>query len=352
MTSQSPQTSGAVARHQLQQIAVHTYDAQLAVGAPQPLPVEVALDGVDEFLSTCVRNDESPGRTSPRPSTSTPPRAAPGASRLSADGARTARLPAPGTCRRPWTRTRPTPPPGARPMSWSSSCYDRIPIELPEARRRPTSLRPAQRLGPGGVGRDDSPPRTPRRMPLINDLQKHLLDPLAQPGQHVLAHGLPGRPVQEPGARVGPPVRRGGEHVAVVQSPVQLLQHAHHVRVPVHPAADRCSRTPPCARRPAPACRRSRAAHHRGEHRGPLGSSARSRLAAFDPSPYRPSPYRASAASRFGGTCASRTRPSWNAPISSTRSSDRANAVPVVRVGGRRSRSSSENRNGAAGSNW
>ncbi|WP_432088518.1 MULTISPECIES: hypothetical protein [unclassified Streptomyces] len=35
--------------------------------------------------------------------------------------------------------------------------------------------------------------------------------------------------------------------------------------------------------------------------------------------------------------------PSRYAPISSTRSSARANAVPVVRVGGRRSRSSSEN---------
>ncbi|MEU4690003.1 maleylpyruvate isomerase family mycothiol-dependent enzyme [Actinoplanes sp. NPDC023714] len=51
--SQSPRTSGAVARHQLQQLAVHTYDAQVAVGAPQPLPAEVALDGVDEFLTTC-----------------------------------------------------------------------------------------------------------------------------------------------------------------------------------------------------------------------------------------------------------------------------------------------------------
>jgi uncharacterized protein (TIGR03083 family) len=51
--SQSPQNSGAVARHQLQQMAVHTYDAQLAVGDPQPLPDAVALDGVDEFLTTC-----------------------------------------------------------------------------------------------------------------------------------------------------------------------------------------------------------------------------------------------------------------------------------------------------------
>ncbi|MEU5694787.1 maleylpyruvate isomerase family mycothiol-dependent enzyme [Actinosynnema sp. NPDC020468] len=52
--SQSPPTAGAVARHQVQEIAVHTYDAQLAQGAPRPLPVEVALDGVEEFLVTCV----------------------------------------------------------------------------------------------------------------------------------------------------------------------------------------------------------------------------------------------------------------------------------------------------------
>lgn len=51
--SQSPRTCGAVARHQLQQVAVHTYDAQLTAGAPQPLPEEVALDGVEEFLFTC-----------------------------------------------------------------------------------------------------------------------------------------------------------------------------------------------------------------------------------------------------------------------------------------------------------
>ena len=32
---------------------MHTYDAQITLGAPQPLPDEAALDGVDEFLSTC-----------------------------------------------------------------------------------------------------------------------------------------------------------------------------------------------------------------------------------------------------------------------------------------------------------
>ncbi|MFF5303117.1 maleylpyruvate isomerase family mycothiol-dependent enzyme [Streptomyces sp. NPDC013161] len=51
--SQSPQTSGAVARHQVQEAMVHAYDAQITLGAPQPLPDEAALDGVDEFLSTC-----------------------------------------------------------------------------------------------------------------------------------------------------------------------------------------------------------------------------------------------------------------------------------------------------------
>lgn len=51
--SQSPPTTGAVARHQLQEISVHTYDAQLAVGDPRPLPVDVALDGVEDFQFTC-----------------------------------------------------------------------------------------------------------------------------------------------------------------------------------------------------------------------------------------------------------------------------------------------------------
>ncbi|WP_432846302.1 hypothetical protein ACQPXB_37495 [Amycolatopsis sp. CA-161197] len=32
---------------------MRTYDAQLTVGAPQPLPDDVALGRADEFLSTC-----------------------------------------------------------------------------------------------------------------------------------------------------------------------------------------------------------------------------------------------------------------------------------------------------------
>ncbi|OKJ05583.1 maleylpyruvate isomerase N-terminal domain-containing protein [Kitasatospora sp. CB01950] len=46
----APQTTGAAARHQVQEVAVHAHDAQLAVGAPQSVVEEVALDGIDEFL--------------------------------------------------------------------------------------------------------------------------------------------------------------------------------------------------------------------------------------------------------------------------------------------------------------
>ena len=95
-TSQSPQTCGAVARHQLQEITVHTYDAQLTVGAPKPLPDEVALDGVEEFLSTCCATTSA----WPHEPAAVDYHATEGRSWrlwLSADGARTARLPNPGT---------------------------------------------------------------------------------------------------------------------------------------------------------------------------------------------------------------------------------------------------------------
>lgn len=52
--SQTPLTVGAAARRQVHEIAVHTYDAQVAAGAPHPVvPAEIAVDGVDEFLMTC-----------------------------------------------------------------------------------------------------------------------------------------------------------------------------------------------------------------------------------------------------------------------------------------------------------
>ncbi|MET8164159.1 maleylpyruvate isomerase family mycothiol-dependent enzyme [Streptomyces sp. NPDC005329] len=92
----SPRTSGAVARHQLQQFAVHTYDAQITAGAPQPLPAEVALDGVDEFLSTCVATTSA----WPHKPTAFDFHAAEGHSwrlTVDGDGARSTRVPAPGT---------------------------------------------------------------------------------------------------------------------------------------------------------------------------------------------------------------------------------------------------------------
>ena len=94
--SQSPQTCGAVARHQLQQFAVHTYDAQIALGAPQPLPDEVALDGVDEFLATCSAGPYA----WPHEPSDVDYHATEGRSwrlSLSADGVRSTRLSMPGT---------------------------------------------------------------------------------------------------------------------------------------------------------------------------------------------------------------------------------------------------------------
>jgi uncharacterized protein (TIGR03083 family) len=93
--SESPQTSGAVARHQLQEVTVHTYDAQIILGAPQPLPGEAALDGVDEFLSTCCAGDPWPHEAAAVDFHATEGRS--WRLSLSADGARTTRLPMPGT---------------------------------------------------------------------------------------------------------------------------------------------------------------------------------------------------------------------------------------------------------------
>jgi uncharacterized protein (TIGR03083 family) len=46
----APHTARAIARHQVQEAAVHAFDAQEAIGKPEPLPAAVAVDGVDEFL--------------------------------------------------------------------------------------------------------------------------------------------------------------------------------------------------------------------------------------------------------------------------------------------------------------
>ena len=94
--SQSPQTCGAVARHQLQEVAMHTYDAQLTAGDPRLLPGELALDGVDEFLHTCVATTYH----WPHEPAVVDYHVTEGRSWrlwLSAEGARVARFPLPGT---------------------------------------------------------------------------------------------------------------------------------------------------------------------------------------------------------------------------------------------------------------
>jgi hypothetical protein len=118
---QSPQTCAAVAKHQLQEIAVHTYDAQLTVGTPQPLPAEVALDGVDDFLFTCCSTTSA----WPHEPAAVEFHTTEGSSwrlTLSADGARAARLPAPGTA-------------DASALGTANElvlvCYGRIPLDTP-----------------------------------------------------------------------------------------------------------------------------------------------------------------------------------------------------------------------------
>jgi uncharacterized protein (TIGR03083 family) len=129
--SESPQTSGAVARHQVQEAMVHTYDAQITLGAPQPLPDEAALDGVEEFLSTCC------AWTTPWPheAATVDFHATEGRSwrlRLSADGARTTRLTAPGATPAPaageWTDVAHASARGTA-AELVLVFYDRIPID-------------------------------------------------------------------------------------------------------------------------------------------------------------------------------------------------------------------------------
>jgi len=49
-----PATAGAVARHQVQEAAVHRWDAESACGPPPPLDTEIATDGVPEFLQVML----------------------------------------------------------------------------------------------------------------------------------------------------------------------------------------------------------------------------------------------------------------------------------------------------------
>jgi uncharacterized protein (TIGR03083 family) len=47
----APANAEAVARHQVQEAAVHAFDAQQAAGRAEPLPLRAAADGVAEYLT-------------------------------------------------------------------------------------------------------------------------------------------------------------------------------------------------------------------------------------------------------------------------------------------------------------
>jgi uncharacterized protein (TIGR03083 family) len=49
-----PATAGAIARHQVQEAAVHRVDAELIAGTSMPLQLDVADDGVAEFLQVML----------------------------------------------------------------------------------------------------------------------------------------------------------------------------------------------------------------------------------------------------------------------------------------------------------
>jgi uncharacterized protein (TIGR03083 family) len=98
--SPSPQTSGAWARRQVPEIAVHTYDVQLTVGAPQPLPDEVALDGFDDCQFTlCATTVAWPHEPAVVDYHATEGRS--WRLRLSSDGAQAARIGAPAASEDP-----------------------------------------------------------------------------------------------------------------------------------------------------------------------------------------------------------------------------------------------------------
>ncbi|MFD4764638.1 hypothetical protein ACFWOJ_39350 [Streptomyces sp. NPDC058439] len=116
------------------------------MSAPQPLPAEVALDGVDEFLSTCVAT------TSAWPHNFHASEGRSWRLSLSADGARTARLPGPGSIS---ATAADQDPDAANASAWGTAdelvliLHNRIPINSLKLDGDRRSLRPAQRLGPG-----------------------------------------------------------------------------------------------------------------------------------------------------------------------------------------------------------
>jgi uncharacterized protein (TIGR03083 family) len=54
-SSGAPMNAAAVARHQVQEAAVHAFDAQAAAGQTEPLPPQAAADGIGEYLTVGLR---------------------------------------------------------------------------------------------------------------------------------------------------------------------------------------------------------------------------------------------------------------------------------------------------------
>ncbi len=55
-SSGAPMDASAVARHQVQEAAVHAFDAQQAAGLGEPLPLAAATDGLGEYLTVGLRS--------------------------------------------------------------------------------------------------------------------------------------------------------------------------------------------------------------------------------------------------------------------------------------------------------
>lgn len=53
-------TVGAIRRHQVQETAVHRWDAQHATGTAEPIDRDAALDAIDEFLTVSIITGDAP----------------------------------------------------------------------------------------------------------------------------------------------------------------------------------------------------------------------------------------------------------------------------------------------------
>ena len=57
MPSGAPKTAGAVARHQVQEAAVHAWDAEETIGKPTPIPAVISTDAIAEFVEVSLGSE-------------------------------------------------------------------------------------------------------------------------------------------------------------------------------------------------------------------------------------------------------------------------------------------------------